>query len=82
MEKSWKVKKDYLIKLIKKVSDENGGDEEEWLKEYVRDMIKKYTDSLDILIWTFESLIRKEAKWVIESEKSICELSGLSMELS
>ncbi len=72
MAKSWRAKRDYLCKLIKQVSDENGGDDVEWLREYARDMINKYADNLDVAIECFESLVRKEAKCVIESPRSTC----------
>jgi hypothetical protein len=53
---SWKEKRDYLCKLIKKVSDEHGGDDIEWLREYAKDVIKKYSNDLDVAIVAFESL--------------------------
>lgn len=74
MKASWKAKRNYLCRLIKQVSDECGGDDKEWLREYARDMIKKYAEDLDVPIACFESLIGKEAICVVKSQKSICEL--------
>lgn len=62
---SWKEKRDYLCKLIKIVSDEHGGDDIEWLREYAKDVIKKYSNDLDVAIVAFESLlIHKDVKCV------------------
>lgn len=63
---SWRSRRDYLCRLIKKVSEENGGDDREWLKDYAKDVIKKYAEDLEVPIRCFESLVRKEAKCVIE----------------
>jgi len=54
---SWKEKKGYLVKLIKKLSDHFGGDELEFLKEYMLEVINKYTDELDTPITCFEELV-------------------------
>lgn len=63
---SWREKRDYLCKLIKIVSDEHGGDDLDWLREYARDVIKKYSNDLDIAIVAFESLrTDKDVKCVI-----------------
>jgi hypothetical protein len=78
--KSWRQKRNYLCKLIKQVSDENGGDDVNWLREYARDMINKYADNLDVVVACFESLIRKEARCVPESQGSICVPLQHSME--
>lgn len=69
MRLSWKNKRAELCKLIKQVSDENGGDDREWLKDYAREMIKKYAEDLDVPIRCFETLIRKEAKCVIDPQR-------------
>jgi hypothetical protein len=54
MNNCWKQKKNYLWKLIKKLSDEYGGDDLDELKDYARDMIKKYADNLEVCIVCFE----------------------------
>ena len=70
--KSWKEKANYLLKLIKKLSDQHGGDEEIFLKEYGNEVIKKYAAELEVAIECFEELIGKEAKCVIESQRGTC----------
>ena len=73
MSLSWKAKRNHLWKLIKHVSERNGGDDQEWLRDYAKEVIKKYADNLDVAIACFEDLIRKEAKkCVVESQKDIC----------
>lgn len=74
MKISWKERKNYLCRLIKQVSDENGGDDEEWLMEYAKEMINRYRDNLEVPIKCFEDLIRKEAKCVVHMEGSILKL--------
>ena len=56
MNESWMDKRNYLARLIKKVSDEYGGDEPEWLKEYGLEIIESYSGNLDEAITCFESL--------------------------
>jgi len=65
MKISWKERKNYLCKLIKQVSDENGGDEEEWLREYAREMVNKYRDDLETPIACFDDLIYKKMTIII-----------------
>jgi hypothetical protein len=57
MRYSWAEQKDLLCSLIKKVSDGYGGDDREWLREYAKDVIKKYSTELQIAIECFESLV-------------------------
>src|ERR1700723_1449014 len=58
---AWIDKRNYLIRLIKEVSEENGGDDPGWLKDYASEMIKNYGCDLDVPITCFESLVRKES---------------------
>lgn len=64
MKISWKERKNYLCKLIKKVSDEYGGDDSEWLREYAKEMINRYRDNLEVPIGCFERLADTEVKCV------------------
>lgn len=54
---SWKEKRAYLIKLIKKLSDISGQDDLEWLKLYMQDVIDGYNENLDVAIACFEDLV-------------------------
>ncbi len=54
---SWNGKRNYLVGLIKKVSDQNGGDDLEWLRDYAKEVINKYSSDLEVAIRCFESLI-------------------------
>lgn len=65
MERSWRWKRNQVYKFIKQVSDENGGDDIEWLRNYAKEVVKEYAEELETAIACFESLIRKEAKCLI-----------------
>lgn len=53
---SWKSNRDKLAKLIKKVSQQNGGDDPVWLAEYTQQVINDYTWNLNVPIDCFISL--------------------------
>lgn len=54
---SYKDKQKKLYSLIKKVSDKNGGDDIEWLKDYAKDVFNEWSHDLDKSIKCFENLI-------------------------
>jgi hypothetical protein len=54
---SWKEKRAYLIKLIKKLSDLCGGDDLAWLKLYMQDVLDGYAENFDVAIRCFEDLV-------------------------
>ena len=56
---SWKEKRNKLAVLVKKLSDENGGDDIEWLKGYFEEVLKEYTNNLDLPILACESLFKE-----------------------
>lgn len=70
MLRGWKEKRDYLIQLIKKISDQNGGDDPLWLKAYTEDIVNKYRENLEIPIKCMESLIDGR-KHVVVSKQEI-----------
>lgn len=79
--KSWKEKRNYLCQLIKQVSDENGGDNIEWLREYAKDIIKTYNNDIDKAIECFECLCTDNLKSSNLDEKNslknnVCEKCG------
>ncbi len=59
---TWKEKRNRLCNLIKKVSDENGRDDLEWLKAYCVEIIQVYKERLDVPILAFQDLVKKEHK--------------------
>jgi|GEM_PF-1545193 hypothetical protein len=59
MKQTWKGQRDYLCSLIKKLSDAYGGDDREWLRDYAREVVRKYATHLQDAIDCFESLIPK-----------------------
>lgn len=67
--KIWKEKKNHLCKLIKKLSDKEGGDDREWLKEYAIDLIKKYTDNLEEPILACEKLLEQYIKVIYKDDR-------------
>jgi hypothetical protein len=62
---SWKQKRDKLCKAIKAVSDQHGGDDLDWLKDYCREVIEAYQADLDGAIACFESLLLKRTLSVV-----------------
>ena len=56
---TWKMKKNYLCKLIKSVSHYHGGDDIEWLREYCRLVIQSNRENIDAAIdWFVEECLR------------------------
>lgn len=55
---SWKEQRKRIIDLIQEVSDLWGGDDEEWLFEYTKDILEKYNTlaEMDVAIKCFEDL--------------------------
>ena len=56
---SFKEKKELLAKLIKQISDHYGGDEEEFLREYSKDVFERYKDDVDTAIDCFKNIHAK-----------------------
>lgn len=53
----WKLRKNYLYRLMLKVSNRHGGDDPQSLKEYHDELIKKYSgDKIEEPIKCFERL--------------------------
>lgn len=48
MVNSWKEKQNKIWFLIKKISDHYGGEEQEFLRKYFKDLINEHKDNLDI----------------------------------
>lgn len=65
----WIAKKNVLCGLIKKVSDANGGDDVEWLRDYVRDVVEDSKDCLDSAIACFSDVLVGSHLKFIESQK-------------
>lgn len=59
---SWKEKKVRLWHLIKNISTTYGGDDNEWLIEYGKEVFEKYKDDLDVAIECLEQL-EKQLKY-------------------
>lgn len=57
MEYSWKRKRDQLIKLIKKISEQHGGDDPAWLADYTGDIVFDHSENLDIPLACFALLV-------------------------
>ena len=55
---SWKEKAFELRKLIKQVSDQNGGDDPFWLEEYISEVIKTHKNDLEPVLECFRSLLK------------------------
>lgn len=53
---SWKDKKEYLCALAKAISDKYGGDDPEWFKGYLKELIDANRDSMDSAIRCFEGI--------------------------
>lgn len=53
MGESWKQKRDRLCKLIKEISDMNGGDDIEWLREYCKDIVVQHKNNIDVALACF-----------------------------
>jgi hypothetical protein len=56
MRYSWKGRRDYFCLLVKEVSDHYGGDDIVFLREYVKELINEYRDSLETVIRAVEAL--------------------------
>ena len=55
----WIARKNYLITLIKKVSKQNGGDDEEFLQTVIRETIESHEgEKIEKAIACYESLVR------------------------
>jgi hypothetical protein len=55
---SWKEKQKNLFLLIKKLSDINGGDDIEWLREYAHEVVWNCSDRLEEAIQCFDELVK------------------------
>lgn len=55
---SWKEKRRTLIRLIKAVSNAYGGDNEDELNLYIKEVIEKYKSNLDEAIACFVDLTK------------------------
>ena len=53
---SWKIQSIAIFKLIKEISDECGGDEEGWLNEYSKEVIKDYAKDLAVAVKAFTDI--------------------------
>jgi hypothetical protein len=58
MSYSWLENKQRLWALIKRVSDKYGGDDQEFIEEYFKELVIKYKNELTIPIATFEDLLK------------------------
>mgnify|MGYP006330160461 CR=1 len=47
MELSWKEKRDELVRLVKKVSEQCGGEDGQEMEDMCNGYVKKYRDDLD-----------------------------------
>lgn len=56
---SWKSKRNTLTQLINRLSQLAGGDDAEFLNEYVSEILTKYDRNLDVAITCFEDLIKQ-----------------------
>jgi hypothetical protein len=56
MRYTWEDRKDYLCHLVKEISDKHGGDDIVFLREYVKELINEYRDSLETVIRAVEAL--------------------------
>ena len=54
---SWKSKRNQVELLIKKISDQSGGDEAAWLENYVKEVITQNIDNLDAVIAAAKSIL-------------------------
>lgn len=54
---SWREKRNYLLELIKKVSDNALGDDSVFLKEYCLFVLSEYRSCLDEAVMCFESVL-------------------------
>lgn len=56
MHKSWMTKRKEIIELIKKISDVNGGDDPQWLKEYTDQVLVDWAHNYDSALTCFEEI--------------------------
>jgi hypothetical protein len=56
---SWNDKKNRICSLIKLISENYGGDEKEFIDEYCREIIQKYSNDLDKALDCFEDLYKQ-----------------------
>lgn len=56
MIQSWIDQRNELCDLIKKISDGYGGDDKDWLMSYVRDIIEKNKNDLEVPLMCFREL--------------------------
>jgi len=52
---TWDEQKKYLVKLVKEVSAQNGGDDLEFLQKYIDQLKNKYRTNLGVAIACMES---------------------------
>lgn len=56
-QQTWKAKRNQLYTLIKKVSDQYGGDDPAFLRDYAGDIVFDHSENLDVPIRCFQSLL-------------------------
>lgn len=56
MEMSWNEQRKELQRLIKLISDHNGGDDPKWLYDYCQEVITNYHANLEDALTCFQSL--------------------------
>jgi hypothetical protein len=54
---SWIQKRNKLLEMIKILSEENGGDDLLWLREYGREIVNSCIESTDVAIECFKSML-------------------------
>lgn len=77
----WIAKKNQICCLIKKISDNNGGDDVEWLREYAKEVIEKHKDDLDKALNCFMLLgiglnLKSNGGPKISLKTNVCNLCG------
>lgn len=53
---SWKEQRDEIYTLIQAISDHYGGDDIEWLRGYVKNIIQAHKDDLSTTLDCFQEL--------------------------
>lgn len=56
---TWIEKRQQLCELIKQVSDNHGGDDPKFLKEYTEQILEDYKFKLDEALLCFKNLVKK-----------------------
>lgn len=56
----WIARKNYLFTLIKKISDANGGDDSEFLKQHWSEVIDVYPDEkIETAIFCYQEMVKQ-----------------------